>query len=150
MMDIVSAVSRAIGKDIESLRGPSRRKWLSRARFAVYYFCRTESEVGKTSLPAIGKFMRRDHSTILHGLRRHETLLASSREYRAWWKDLEERYRIELIKVTASRHDRQDAWRAVDAGVKGLDAPCTSSLHIGDEPETAILCSPYSSKPPLS
>jgi chromosomal replication initiator protein len=34
------------------------------------------------SLPEIGRFMNRDHSSVLHGIRRVETLVARNGEYR--------------------------------------------------------------------
>lgn len=151
MADILIAVSRATGFDTKLLKGPGRKAKLSRARLLVYYYCRTESEVGKRSTTSIGKLLDRDHSTILTGLHRHETLMVSNHAYREWWDRISEKYYAKLADVIAERCVRQEQaaaeLEALDRAVKGLDAPCSRTLHTVEAPETAIQCSPFLSEP---
>jgi chromosomal replication initiator protein len=63
------------------LRGYSRVRGLVLARQAAMYVCR---QVTDDSLPAIGRaFGGRDHSTVLHGVRKIEQLVAERRPVHA-------------------------------------------------------------------
>lgn len=147
MTDILLAVARTTGIGVALLRNNRRVKPLSRARLLVYYFCRTESEIGKQSLPAIGRLMHRDHSTVLHGLRRHADLMKDE-TYRREWEILREKFFDKLAGVVAERHLRQQG--VVDGLVRPLDAVCTNTLHIAEVSETALQCSPFLEKLPPS
>ena len=64
---ILATVARMHGMTVEDLKGPRRTARVVRARqdamAAVWLNC------SKLSLPAIGRIMRRDHTTVLHALR---------------------------------------------------------------------------------
>ena len=54
--------------------GPSRARNIARPRQMAMYLCK---KLTQRSLPEIGrKFAKRDHTTILHGVRRIEELMA--------------------------------------------------------------------------
>lgn len=63
-MTTIERASAATGYKLADLRGPSRDPKLCRARFAVMYAMRAHG----SSLPAIGRTLRRHHTTILSGL----------------------------------------------------------------------------------
>lgn len=53
---------------LAQLQSPIRMKHIVRARWELMY--RANREIGAT-LPRIGHFLNRDHTTVLHGIRRH-------------------------------------------------------------------------------
>jgi hypothetical protein len=74
---IISEVSEASGYSIEDLKGPSRCAPLVAARqFAIW---RVRKECPHLSLPQIGRFFGgRDHTTVLHAIRKIERLRAEA------------------------------------------------------------------------
>lgn len=76
--DIASAVAKKHGISLIQLRGHSRAHYICMARFEAWWLCR---EFLACSLPQLGYFFgRRDHTTILHGIRRHQQLLDLERD----------------------------------------------------------------------
>lgn len=72
MKDVVAEVAERRGIDALTLRGPSARRPVVRARWEAFHLCRNitrENGRPKYSLPQIGKFFGRDHTTVLYGLR---------------------------------------------------------------------------------
>lgn len=65
--DILALVAEVTGYTVEQLCGPWRQKPLSRARFLACWTIRQARL--DLSLPAIGKALGRDHSTILNAVR---------------------------------------------------------------------------------
>jgi chromosomal replication initiation ATPase DnaA len=63
---ILNAVARANDVSPSLLIGPFRSKELVRARWQAMWLLR---ELLDMSLPAIGRAVHRDHSTVLYGLR---------------------------------------------------------------------------------
>lgn len=63
---IASAVECATGVSIAALRGRSRRQLPARARMLAMYLAR---ELTPLSLPQIGLYFDRDHTTVLHACR---------------------------------------------------------------------------------
>lgn len=62
---IAYRVSQETGYTLKELRGKARYAPLVRARWECFVRCRAEGY----SMPEIGAFFRRDHTTVLHGLR---------------------------------------------------------------------------------
>ena len=60
------------------IKGTSRRPAVAHARFAVFVACRA---AGK-SLPQIGHAFRKDHTTIMHGVRRSKEIAARDQDHR--------------------------------------------------------------------
>lgn len=54
---------------VPTLFGPSRKKDVSHVRHMMYYLMSTMTD---RSLPEIGRFLKRDHTSVLHGKRRIE------------------------------------------------------------------------------
>lgn len=78
---VLAHVARAyVVDDVEQLRGRSRDAHLTEARHVSWWILRT----GGWSLTAIGELMHRDHTAVIHGVRRVE----SSTELRAIAGDL--------------------------------------------------------------
>lgn len=66
------SVCQEYGVTREQIMAPARQcREISRARFALYY--RLNERHGM-SVTDIGRFLQKDHSTIAHGIRRHEEL----------------------------------------------------------------------------
>lgn len=63
--DILARVAGAAGMTTEALRAPGRRHNLARLRWAAAWRLAREG----LSLTQIGTIIRRDHSTVVHGLR---------------------------------------------------------------------------------
>ena len=64
------------GLDLADLFGPCRKQHLAYARFEIWYECH---RLDGFSFPKIGEVFGRDHSTIIHGVRRWEALLKAAR-----------------------------------------------------------------------
>ncbi len=95
MAEVLEAVARASGLDREILRGPGQARAPVRARQLVMYLLREACP--RLSLSAIGHFLGRDHSTVLHGCRRAAARLdrdpAFRRLYEAARRELDARPR---------------------------------------------------------
>ncbi len=95
MAEVLRAVARASGLDQKMLRGLGQARRLARVRQLVMYLLR-EACPG-ASLPAIGHFLGRDHSTVLYGCRRAVARLdrdpAFRRLYEAARRELDPRPR---------------------------------------------------------
>lgn len=79
MKDIAADVAERHGLTVKDLTGRGRTRHLSHARFEAFWLCRQEKRsdgLHRWSLPAIGRFFGRDHTTVLHGCGRHEELMA--------------------------------------------------------------------------
>jgi chromosomal replication initiator protein len=78
--DVKLAVSERFGLTAEELVSPGRAARIARPRQLAMYLAR---ELTSESLPAIGReFGGRDHSTVLHALRRAEQRIQSDASYR--------------------------------------------------------------------
>ena len=84
---IISKVSEYFSVDIVDLRGKSKQKELAIARQVTMYLIR---ELTDLSLPEIGKFLGRDHSTVLYGWRTISTRMATDHELRVLLADMRE------------------------------------------------------------
>jgi chromosomal replication initiator protein len=82
---IREAVSRRLDIDPAQLAGASRTPAAVRARHIAIYLCR---ELTSLSLPRIGAAFERDHSTVLHAIRKLERELPDDRELRGIVSDL--------------------------------------------------------------
>jgi chromosomal replication initiator protein len=83
---IVKRAARIIGSNVSELNGHSRDSRLVRARWAVMHVMRQ----GGKSLPQIGRDVGgRDHTTVMHGLKRADELLASDPEFAAFCRMIE-------------------------------------------------------------
>lgn len=76
---ILATVARAFELDARALSGPSKTRTLTEARFICWWLLRAHTRL---SLPAIGRMFRRDHTTILAGIRKCEALRESNLLYR--------------------------------------------------------------------
>ena len=81
MAEILDAVAAAAGIERARLLGPCRARDLVRPRQLCMVLLRRLCP--GASLPAIGFFLRRDHTTVLYGIRRAEALLARDPAFRA-------------------------------------------------------------------
>ena len=82
MISVLKAVAQVSNIPPAHLLGPSQRRGLVRPRHLIMYLVR-ELCAG-ASLPAIGHFLGRDHTTVLYGCRRAEALLAKDAGVRRW------------------------------------------------------------------
>jgi chromosomal replication initiation ATPase DnaA len=73
MAEILRGVSRRHGCTQDLILGQSRAHWVVVARQEAMSLMVAE---GRWSLPRIGMFMGRDHSTVIHGDRAHKARMA--------------------------------------------------------------------------
>ena len=73
MAKIAREVAYKYAVTVNDIRSERRAPYLVAARHEVFWRCKTETE---NSYPAIGKFFRRDHTTVIAGVRKHEARLA--------------------------------------------------------------------------
>ncbi len=71
---IISEVSRFYSFEEATIRGSQKSRGIAEARQTAMYLCR---KLTNLSLPDIGKEFGRDHSTVLHSIRKVETALES-------------------------------------------------------------------------
>jgi hypothetical protein len=71
--EIKDAVAEAFGVSVSALVSDRRTMDLAKPRFAAYAIYRDHT---KFSLPRIARIFNRDHTTVMHGLKRVEELLA--------------------------------------------------------------------------
>lgn len=64
---VTSIVSRMTGVSVEAMRGPRRMANISKARHVA---CYVAHKVKGRSLPRVGQYLNRDHTTVLHGVKR--------------------------------------------------------------------------------
>ena len=96
-MLILSGVARAFNLHTDSLLGYRRDQRVAAARHVAMYLLR---EMSGDTWQAIGEFLHRDHSTIIHGYKKIERRMLDSPEYGAWVRSA--RVAIELSAPTAS------------------------------------------------
>ncbi|MDQ4133548.1 MAG: chromosomal replication initiator protein DnaA [Actinomycetota bacterium] len=73
---IIDEAADLFGVDVDDLKGPSRTRLLVTARQSAMYVCRSLTE---ESLPSIGRsFGDRDHTTVLHAVRKIEKLMTAN------------------------------------------------------------------------
>lgn len=79
--DIKAQVAAKHGVRIAELEGPGRWRSLAYARFEAFYLARqVVRQDGKPrwSYPTIGRYFGgRDHATVIHGVRRHQKMMAA-------------------------------------------------------------------------
>lgn len=71
MKDIVQEVSQRHGVSVEEIMGSSTEQRVVRPRMEAYGIIRAELQ---HSFTMIGNFFGRDHTTILHGVRRYQAM----------------------------------------------------------------------------
>lgn len=69
MRELADQVAFANGISVAALRGQGRCRFLAWPRQEFMYRAHVES---RKSLTQIGAFLGRDHTTVLHGVRRHK------------------------------------------------------------------------------
>lgn len=74
MREIAALIAKKYELSLDELKGPTRERrvsWPRQEAFALIY------AQGSLSLPQIGQFFGgRDHTTVLHGIRRHKARVA--------------------------------------------------------------------------
>lgn len=75
MREIAMSVAEKYGLTLLDLMGESRLARIAHPRQEAMWLIR---QGGRCSLPMIGRFFGRDHTTILHGVRAHELRIAAS------------------------------------------------------------------------
>lgn len=88
MSTCADAVCRVWCISRETLLGKVRQKWVTHPRFAFMYL---SYYMTKNSTPIVGRFLKRDHTTILHGLHRAIHLKRTDKEFA---EKLEKAYRL--------------------------------------------------------
>jgi len=81
---ILDSVAAKHGLTVEDLVGSSARKAATRARWEAMARLRDEVRINglEPSLPQVGTWVRRDHTTVLHGLMRQAQLVAAAEAVR--------------------------------------------------------------------
>ena len=71
MRRIVQQVAERHRVSVQHVLGQSRERRHSRARAEAMFLIR---QTGRFSYPQIGRFFSRDHTSVIHAVRRHEEL----------------------------------------------------------------------------
>lgn len=77
---ILEAVCATFGETRSDLISPQRRQKLCWARHAFWRLARRHTRM---SLPALGRWLNKDHTSVMSGLRRAEKLIATNLDWRA-------------------------------------------------------------------
>ncbi len=86
---IIAAVCKRTEVEERQLFGSSRRKSIAEARSLAYLLVR---ELTRLSFPEMGRLFKRDHTTIIPGVRR----AARKIQYDRWMRELYEAVRTEV------------------------------------------------------
>lgn len=78
VMLVLMATAAALDIPLRSLISTLRRQDLVRARHIAMWLARQRYGV---SLPNIGRTINRDHTTVLHGIRRAQKLMTEDRDF---------------------------------------------------------------------
>lgn len=70
MREIAEQVCAKHGVTVADIRGPHRPHKITRARHETFARIRRETSF---SLPSIGRWFHKDHTTVLYGARKHDT-----------------------------------------------------------------------------
>ena len=115
MSDVVYAVAAITGVKVHAILGPSRKQPIYRARFIAYYYCR---KLTKQSLPRLGKFFDRDHTSILNGLRRMDDRISVDPGY---IREIEEKF-FAALKVIVDERNAERIYLMSQELVTGIDS----------------------------
>ena len=74
---IASEVALRTGVAVWEMQGPRRDAWITKARHEAMSRCRHEAHC---SLTIIGRYFNRDHTTVLHAIRKHAARLKNIAE----------------------------------------------------------------------
>lgn len=83
MAESLRNVSAVFGFSIRELKSPCRNRKLAYARFAA---CLIMREKGCKSYTEIGRFLKRDHSSIIHACQRANELIANDPGFASAYK----------------------------------------------------------------
>lgn len=97
---IVMAVSEEFEVPIAFIKSMSRTPIIAEARQVAMYLARN---LAAKSLPAIGRFLARDHSSILHGVRKIESLRKHKPELNAKIERIEERFKDAILALNTNK-----------------------------------------------
>jgi chromosomal replication initiation ATPase DnaA len=86
-------VADAFGIDPQDMRKADKGRTVSRARFVAYRLMQSELRM---SLPQIGLYYRRHHTSVLHGIRVVERLIGATSEAAMRYSELREMVRLAL------------------------------------------------------
>lgn len=93
--EIITLCAKMFGVTPKDLMGMGRANEVIQARFALCAALRMRG----WSYPRIGAFMRRDHTTIMHAVKRAEYIMERSREYEEKVETLS-MWQPEIVKVS--------------------------------------------------
>ena len=112
IVSIIDAVCEVWGVTRDEIMCSNRSMRLSRPRFAVYYLSWLYT---KRSLANIGRFMGRDHTTIMYGRDKCITLRRENPTYSEHVEEAKERaFEIELRKELAAQKELALVQRALE------------------------------------
>lgn len=112
----VATAARVFDVSEQDVLGPARHRPIARARLAVYAALYTACA---TSYPELATYVRRDHTTVMHGV---ETAHRLARQQPS--------YHLALVAIAdAARQDDTEAWqrRILDAATRYCAAPCAAT-----------------------
>ena len=76
--EVIAAGARMFDLSIDDVRGDARYAYLCRARFALYKALHLRG----ASKALIGKWMHRNHASVIHGIRRADYIMERDPEFR--------------------------------------------------------------------
>lgn len=110
VIEVQAVVGESRGFTVPELISPCRKKNLAHARMFAYLLAR---DLTGASYPAIGVKFRRDHSSVLYGVRRYRAIIAQEPSLAEEYERCAER--IRLIASTRTEDEAQQAERLIVA-----------------------------------
>lgn len=89
MADVVAEAEAEFGLQPGTMYKPDRSRRVSWPRFAAYHVC--HNTLGK-SYPEVASFFGVDHTTVLHGVRRADTIRKRDADYDAKLRDISAKF----------------------------------------------------------
>lgn len=143
LTSVIDAVSEVFGVPIREIMSPSRERRLARTRFAIYYLAWLNT---RHSFPSVGRYMGRDHTTIMHGrtraielIRKDDRLgmhdLRGEKSFKELVDESKTRaFEMEIIKRDSIRALKNDMQNKINAAAeKGIDSFTREGQLSGDK-----------------
>ena len=127
LTSVIDAVSEVFGVSVREIMSPSRERRLARTRFAIYYLAWLNT---RHSFPSVGRYMGRDHTTIMHGrtraielIRKDDRLgmhdLRGEKSFKQLVNEAKERaFEMEVVKRDSIRALKDDMQNKLNAAAE--------------------------------
>jgi|14BtaG_2_1085337.scaffolds.fasta_scaffold41768_4 hypothetical protein len=130
LTSVIDAVGEVFHVPKREIMSKARPAYLAQTRFAIYYLAWLFTN---RSLPSIGRFMGRDHTTVLHGRNRAIELMRTNPEYNARIEAAKnlafqvENKRLEDVRKLTDELKKEIIQTAIEAGASSMEKKSLAS-----------------------